>query len=540
MVYFGPSKGCQLCRKRRVKKHREWEIAVLNFNDDESRGITFNDDASRGLTLNDKADRFLVDYWDYGSIYPSFQQQSVDSDFESLSYFFTNCLSPPREVHTHLFVESCFPLYASSPPDSPLRHATLAVATVCLEFKRTWRPHTVAAQRHWAKAVSTTRNAILNPVLARSDEILAAIFMLDFYEGLVRRYVKLNSNAEIHQRAAMAVVSARGLPDPTSESSQRLFSALRTKHVMLHFQTGRRVADFHEMLFDAHRWPISRLDSVIADMANLSADIREYGFGDSKYGGTYHQRCVEIIAQLRAWRQSIPRSWEACAIDQHQLHPTITAAGIYEGLCDVYSTHTVAQMMNFWRVLSLTALRLLSQLGPASQAPSITTEIQVIVDEICASVPFHLGNRMTYHTENTSLHYPIVPPWLAFQTAYVDAAGQPTTPTATDHIRNAIFKGAWLILTPLCTLMDFSRPPVGHGASLLPPIKLRAGQLEWIEAQCRRAHLVTAVPWPYGSAPLVSIVGSLSTTPTWGSVVVAPTSAQESTSDGYEGSDGEE
>jgi hypothetical protein len=513
-----------------TQRHREWEVVVLDF----------NQNANRDPLFNDNADFVLTDYWDYGSIHGGFQQQSLDSEFEALSYFFTNCLAPPREAHTHLFVESVFPLYASSPPDSPLRHATSAVAMACLEFYRTYTPHAQSAQRHWVKAVSATRNAILNPVLARSDEILAAIFMLDFYEGLVRRYVKLHSNAEIHQRAAMAVVSARGLPDPTSEPSQRLFSALRTKHVMMHFQTGRRVADFHETSFDAHRWPMSRLDSIIADMANLTADITEYGFGDPKYGSTYYPRCVEVVAQLRAWRQSIPRSWEPCPIHEDQLHPSIIAAGMYNGLCDVYSTHTVGQMMNFWRTLKLTALRLLNQLGPAAQAENIQTEVQILVDEMCATVPFNLGNRLTYHTDPASLRYPVIPPWLAFQTAYVDAAGQPTTPTATDHYRNAIFKGAWYMITPLLTLMQFSLPPAGHGPSLLAPIKLRPGQIEWIEAQCRRAHLVTAVPWPFGRTQLVSIVGSLSTTPTWGSVPVAPASAQESTNDGYDDLDEEE
>lgn len=443
----------------------------------------------------------------------SFQQQSHDSEFEALSYFFTNCVNPPREIHTHMFVESVFPLYASSPPDSPLRLATLAVASACFDFYRTLTPHTDLPRKHWVKAVSATRNAILNPELARSDEVLAAIFLLDFYEGLIRRYVKLNSNAEIHQRAAMAVISARGLPDALSDSSKRLFSALRSKHVMLRFQTGRRITDFDKMRFDAHQWPISRLDPVIADMANLFADIADHGFDD--YIGSYHRRCLQIVQQLRIWRRSTPKSWEPARIETENLHPSIVAAGTYDGLCDVYSTHTVAQMMNFWRTILLTALRLYYQLVPLAQRHDVEAEMQAHVDDICATVPFHLGNRCSYYLENQPVLFPSVPEWLIAETTYVDCVGSPTVPTEEDQFRNAMFKGAWFILTPLTTLLDFTRPPTTLGSSRLAPMRLRFGQLEWIESQCRRAHLITFVPWPYGKAPL-GIRGSLSTAPTWG------------------------
>ena len=418
-----------------------------------------------------------------------------------------------------MFVESIYALYASSPPDSPLRLATLAVASACLEFYKTLVPQPESARRHWFRAVSATRNAILDPELARSDEVLAAIFMLDFYEGLMRRYVKLHSNAEMHQRAAMAVLHARGLPDASSDSSKRLFSSLRSKHVMFHFQTGRRVSDFDQMRFDSHQWPISRIDSVVVEMTNLFADITDYGFGYSDYSSGYYQRCVDIIHQLRTWRQTVPEAWEPCRIKPQSLHHSIVAAGTYNGLCDVYATHTVSQMMNFWRTMTIIALRLLGQLAPSAQYENIQAEIQDLVDGICASVPFNLGNRMSYYPDPAPLHFPSVPEWLKAKTDYVDASNQPTVRTEADHIRDAVFKGAWYIMTPLTTLLEMCHPPAGVEAPRLPPIKLRTGQLEWIEAQSWRAHQVTFVPWPYGKAPL-GRGGSLSTAPTWGILAI--------------------
>lgn len=415
-----------------------------------------------------------------------------------MSFFFANFVHPPREFHTNLLIESVFPIYSSVSPESPLRPATLAVASVCFDFYRTLKPHAPFARKHWANAIAATRNAILDPSLARSDEVLAAIFMLDFYEGLVRRYIKLHDNAELHHRAAMAVVQARGLP-AESEYSKRLFSYLRSKHVAGHLQARKRI-QYRES--DDQRWTIARLNPVIAELTNVLADLSE--------GKPDLQAATDVLRELEIWRRDVPASWEPHRLSEDEVPQSIWAVGMYNGLCDVYCSHTVAQMMNFWRTIMITALRVMDLLsGPRVE------QIQGYVDDICASVPFNLGNRMTYYTD-AKLRFPPVPAWLRARTTYIDAMGNPTIPAEADHMRNAISKGAWFITTPLTTLLEFALPCSLGDHFVMGGIDMRPGQLDWIAAQCWRVHQIMFMPWPYGKERLEGVGGSLSVSPSWG------------------------
>lgn len=431
--------------------------------------------------------------------------------------------------------------------NSPLRHAVSAVAVAIADFWRTLGPYSGNSRKSWAKAVAATRNAIFDPELAQSDELLAAIFMLDFYEVLNRRYVNNVEDPDLHQKAAMAIVQARGSENFSTDLSRRLFSALRSKYIYTHLQS-RRAIDVTDEIFtsrptDAPEWPTSRLDRVMVHLANVLADIEIYSKRSMSYDAVridpdddessaedILQECFRINRLMQEWRETIPTSWHPYRItDSEKIHHSIRAVGLYNDLCDVYSSHTVAQMMNFWRTMKITVLRLIKHLSRLASVQymlehvpteaEIDEEIQQLADEICACVPFHLGSRTTVTYPHEPQRYPQVPTWLRESADYIDSMGRPTILTDTDHARAAASVGGWFLLTPLTTLMEYHRPfqliPDGDERSTLDALNLRYGQLRWITAQCRRIHKVYLIPWPYGPAQARGFEGSVSLSSSW-------------------------
>ncbi|ETN46147.1 uncharacterized protein HMPREF1541_00331 [Cyphellophora europaea CBS 101466] len=411
-------------------------------------------------------------------------------------------------------------------------------------------PYSGNSRKPWAKAVAATRSAIFDPNLAQSDELLAAIFMLDFYEGLNRRYVNMLEDPDLHQKAGMAIMQARGDNNLSTDISRRLYSALKSKYIFSHLQSRRPVDQNDDFIMnqppELSEWPTSRLDRVMVDLSNVLANLEDYskrtmsfaalrldsdGVFDTLSAEALLRECFRIKQVMNEWRDNVPKSWQPYRIqDPEEIHYSIRAVGLYNGLCDVYSSHTVAQMMNFWRTMKITVLRLIKHLSwlvgvqfLLEHVPTdaeIDEEIQQLADEICACVPFHLGSRTTVSYPHEPQRYPPVPDWLRESADYIDSMGRPTINTDADHARTAASAGGWFLLTPLTTLMEYYRPfPLTPGAderSTLEPMNLRQGQSRWIMGQCRRIHKIYLIPWPYGPIEGRGVGGSLSLSSSWG------------------------
>ena len=211
--------------------------------------------------------------------------------------------------------------------------------------------------------------------------------------------------------------------------------------------------------------------------------------------------------RLDGWQNGLPASWLWLGIATESVHYSIRAVGLYNGLCDVYASSAVAHSNNIWRVLKILVhriikhcLRNIDRASPARYAVSeeeVDVQIQSSLDEICASVPFHLGSRTTISLPHEHQEYPPVPQWLRASAQYVDGFGQPTSMTDVDHVRTAAAVGGWFAMAPLAVIMRYAEPA---GASTinhpkrLEPLKMRPGQYEWIVGQMKRVQKIYTIP----------------------------------------------
>ena len=131
---------------------------------------------------------------------------------------------------------------------------------------------------------------------------------------------------------------------------------------------------------------------------------------------------------------------------------------------------------------------------------TIDNELQTLIDDICASVPFHLGSRTTLSLPHEHHEYPPVPAHIRASANYLDSNGNSTTMSDQDHIRSAAAIGGWFVLTPLIAAMRYAQPlsknTMINTSARLEPLNLRPGQLSWITGQVKRIHKVYRLPIP--------------------------------------------
>lgn len=569
MVYHGPSKGCNSCRKRRVRcdearpfcgncvKRKQQHACVYRnsfdavhkdsarYQKESSISSSGTDTDSSDSSPEYLSDQSVIPYRtttrqspDHRTPSPLFHP-AVDPDIDSLCFFFNNYVNLPRESQSNIFVEHIVPLWNQAPEDSPLKLATAATAANILQLWRMQGPDTAFARNKYGQTLVALRQAFSDPDAFNSDEILGTMFMLDFYESLNRRYEHAMDN-DIHPKAAMALVSSRGRNTFQSETSRRLFTALRARYILFNLQAKRKIDLDEELMAEDPEFdlPAAKLDLILADLANMMYSGRHLfepgnvplsaGSGWPVVGGVPAQSTdpvdyemtfetllsylLEINLRLNAWLQSLPESWQPYRIPDasETLHYSIRAVGLYNGLCDVYTSTATAHSNNGWRSSKILVLRLIKHctkhLDPDSPSKSIMADntidaqIQTHVDDICASVPFHIGSRTTFSLPHEHQEYPPVPPHVRAAANYVDSSGQRTMMNDNDHMKTAAAMGGWFVLTPLTATMRYALPfPKGtliNTSLRLEPISLRPGQLEWIIGQVKRIHKIYKIPLP--------------------------------------------
>lgn len=171
--------------------------------------------------------------------------------------------------------------------------------------------------------------------------------------------------------------------------------------------------------------PATLLDSLIRD----SQTIPDSNFRD---------------AHISTWTTLIPVSWHPVYI---KADPDFDS---YNGLCGIYPHFGVMNIYNHWRCVRINLL--------SSDPGDSNPDLQDLIDEICASVPFGLGNR----NQGGPIYQP------GWKYPHLEGA-----PTSYEHYRIACTLGGFYLARPLMQIMGLQ-------------VRLRDGQREWVGRQLRR------------------------------------------------------
>ena len=216
--------------------------------------------------------------------------------------------------------------------------------------------------------------------------------------------------------------------------------------------------------------PGTLLDLMCVEVANLLATTNYSPSGNTgtETASILLTRAQAVDARLATWPQFIPQTWTPTQVSISNVPKTVITTGFYGKICDIYPDIMVCSTWNEWRVARLMILGFIASLNvnnnnedhnniKEAKHRAIAT-IQELVDGICASIPFSLGDR----TELGNLYE-----------ARIQYPSLPDRPVSKAHQKTAGAYGGWYMFAPLKETLK-----VG--------MHLRKGQHEWLVGQLWR------------------------------------------------------
>ncbi|KAF5685649.1 Zn2-Cys6 binuclear cluster domain-containing protein [Fusarium denticulatum] len=428
MVNNGPSKGCLTCRKRRVKCDEERpscreclrlrRVCGGYESKKKTNGIRFKDQGT-GAKLLPSTSRSKSPR---KSMTPELTMKAVipalispnDESF-AVSFFLTSIAGLGRSFNsTQGFLEPLFPAVAKEHPDSVLSTVLTAVATKLWSL---WKsPTNTYRTPHppFTKALSRLQSALNDPLERLKDSTVLSAILMHFYESLAARSMHQHT-MRAHQDGARALLEHGGGSVSDSDCRAYLRGYLRHCDVSNYMELQLDDTSSLDVWFDAG-WDYSMPTSpnAVLDLIGLSiADLQNrlsvfmYGLAKDNLDGltiaTWWQDASSVNAQLSDWVHLVPASWHP--------HKRPQDTFSYFGFYDIYPTVQIATIWNVWRVCQLMVLRMKLYLLTKAPSEALQQTISIatkdssfpdpnhgreLVDSICRSMPFYLGNRQNH------------------------------------------------------------------------------------------------------------------------------------------------
>lgn len=236
MVHTGkPSRGCDVCRRRRIKASPPSRDAAKDAVDSRCQcdervpecsyciktkqkcpgykdpfDLAWRDQTSaakkgverrkraaekHGTLEQTSASQTTLQLGSIPDLMSLYQQRSASVPFElpqnpeesALTFFFTTYATrPARSQEWHGFLEFVSPLYLKAAPDSTLKMSTLAIASCLFTAWLNRRSDTPFSRSFYLRAVSAMKGQIINSANCSNDEMLLSILLLQFFEVCFR------------------------------------------------------------------------------------------------------------------------------------------------------------------------------------------------------------------------------------------------------------------------------------------------------------------------------------------------------------------
>ena len=394
------------------------------------------------------------------------------------------------------------PMYQQALAQSSLRLATAAVTVNITMMWCLQGCNSQPARNLFTKAVAAAREALYDPVQSSTDEILMTILIFDLYEALVLHYAPGPVDLGKHKYGALAIIEHRGSANLATSQGRTLLGAVR--HSLLPYLLSLR-KPFPEQSDDLFDHPLlnetnaSNLDQVSVQLSRVQSRLWTLRLESrSKRSRVERRACYEeIIAEalqieqlLLSWEARITESdWlpEYCPRDS--VMKSIQDAGFYGNRCSVWVDLEFGGLWLLFFIRYLFTLQIVRQCfadedsllnDPEQQALlcRVNEMVQDLVDNICETVPFHLGDKIspTNPLYSTKINFPYI-----LKDDGRAGRSRRVPSLRSNHQKRAGASGGWILFPQLVNLWRFAEPEDDA-----VPIILRDGQLDWIKGQVKR------------------------------------------------------
>ncbi|GAB7366428.1 hypothetical protein MBLNU230_g8225t1 [Neophaeotheca triangularis] len=513
MVNRGRSTGCLTCKQRHVKCDeakpecrscirlslrcrgycRPTKKANLVFKDETRKFF-----ASKPIPTSSRSPRSSFAQHIKAPKCP--KQPSVPDD--AVAFYLHHYANIGREMaSTRGFFELLIPAYQSQPQDSPL---SLAVSTLSEEVLSVWRQDATSfrtIRQSYSHAISRLRAATQDPVERRKPATTLAVLVLQTYENASAVY-DLRWASSIHHNGAASLLSSVDSDDTDANVRSYL------RKFMLHTEVSSALRQRKPLKQVAYSWigggdvmqvpdnPSSALDNIGASVADLQANYAQ--FVTQSRSVTVSESTLEqwrteskrLHTMLLTWAESLPTHWRPLRLESSQdFDPSIPS---FQSTCEVYPSCQIASVWNFWQFQRLITVNII--LGSFSDFASVglvgdpfdmvnwQSTYQDIIDSICYSIPFYLGNRIKRTSLSDFTRLELLLP--------SDRHDIDTEMSQDDYRRHVIAQGPWRAIHPLSHLLTLFSEDHSETIASLP----RPGQREWIRDQFLRVAEILHLP----------------------------------------------
>ncbi|KAL1613359.1 hypothetical protein SLS54_010690 [Diplodia seriata] len=341
------------------------------------------------------------------------QGLSISIENQATAFFFRNFVLLPQQDETARgFFDLIVPYYNSTPASSTFHLATHAVSLAVLGNYPGRAPLLREAARFYGQALQKAQQTLQDPVKARSDETLLTIMLFVLYEAMHSTNDSISAWAH-HIDGAVTLAKLRGPQQLQSESSRKLFQAVRALMLTNAMQRCKPVEEFPGIpgwtLQEEN--PANRLTTISMSLPALRSRVR--GLVNNTNKGDKKAEAWSLIAaarevdnSLNQWATSLSDHWAHRTVAyQSEIPEDVRTAERWVGPVHSYSDVWTSHIWNDYRITRVFTLSIImaccSIISPNSADLSVKALLantyfvtQGLIDDLCASVPFHINFDM--------------------------------------------------------------------------------------------------------------------------------------------------
>ncbi|SCO81481.1 uncharacterized protein FRV6_05694 [Fusarium oxysporum] len=517
MVNRGASQGCVTCRHRRVKcdERKPWCKACLRL------GIECTGYEKRGLRFKDETVRYGANSAAVTRISKRAKQPSLErtiirlpSDHPqdlAVPFFLTYVTDVGRSLEsTRGFLEFVRPALASERHDSALNTAVTATSIKIWSMIGKIPSSSPLPYQLLVKALKRLHQATEEPMERGRDETVLAALVLQMHDTLSAVSGQTRAHGA-HREGALTLLLQRENCFKNSKYYAHLVGNLLHSRVSVSVRNRIRLPTKDLEWIETEVAPIlpsnpsSALDMIGVSIADLQHTFRDMSPPTvlSSPDTKLRQQICNLDTQLRTWLKRIPASWYPRRMKSGiDFDPSVPS---YRGACDIYPSIQVANIWNAWRIYCLILEDIKDQLTKSSALSAVQhfddensisdyamfwtsneRRVQELVDSMCLSIPFYLGN-CNYPTDilstgSSDIIYPSHHDLPVDDEGYMRFKASDQYVSKLDHSRHVTLHGQVHAISVLSYVIDISMNSVRNRPSFL-----REEQKEWIASQFIRS-----------------------------------------------------
>lgn len=424
MVNRGASRGCVTCRQRRVKCDETKPVCRaclrlgldcagyvrprLRFKDETVR---YMGESSAQATGVSNLNHHFTETTTKTNKIPPFPSHSTQD--LAVPFFLTYVTDIGRSVEsTRGFLEFIRPVLASESPSSALSAAVNAMAVKVWGMIGHNHVSESMSTRFLCQALVRLRQATNNPEERERDATVLAALVLQMHDTLSAVSGRAKAHGT-HRDGALALLTQREDGSHCSKYHAYLVGNLLHSRVSRSVRARKALSSIELQWLETQVIPVlpnnpsSLLDIIGVSIASLQQDFCDTSLTTCARPSRLRElreRVQGLQIQLQDWLESTPPLWQRRRMQSREdIDPSIET---YRGACDIYPSIQIANIWNTWRIYRLILEQAKSRLtniftrsgdGASStrngmDPGDVTHEVQELIDSICYSIPFYLGN----------------------------------------------------------------------------------------------------------------------------------------------------